>query len=296
MGDMIKPQGRVKNIFAYLKDSVRFHDMDNPFFVQVVFLLELIILFGGYWFARPYVQDFYVVFEQMSVRLQEQLTVKNFDLSFMTTELYTKMWDSMTSILLIFFVIKSVSFFVGLLYATYYHYSLTQPSMKGQERILTFLRRLPKLIAFNFLFYFVYLILALVLLMVTGIITLLMPVLSVMTLILPMFFIIAGILFMFKDLLIVEFDVGILKNFKKSLDITKDSRKNIVVNGLWPVCIGGIVSLLTIDVQNPMLSLFISSFFEVVILFVSQRLMVLMFIDAASLARQDKKEIHTESV
>ena len=89
--------------------------------------------------------------------------------------------------------------------------------------------------------------------------------------------------------MILEFDVGIIRNFKKSMDITKGCKKRIVFNGLWPHSMTLILSTLAVDIQNPMLSLFIVAFFEVIILLISQRLIALMFIDAASLERHDNK-------
>lgn len=289
MDNQIKSQGRVRPIFAYIKESVKFYDLENPVIAQVVFLVQLVILFGGYWFARPYTQDFSIVFEQMNVRLQNQLESKILDMSFMTSELYTRMVDSMLAIFLIFIVIRSLSLCVSLFYGTYYHFSLTQPSIKGSQRALLFLRRLPKLILFNVMFYIAYFFVVFILLIITGILTLIVPFFSVLSLLLPLSVLALGALFMFKDLLIIEFDVGVFNNFKKSLDITQGCRKNVIINGLWPMCIGGIVTLFAMDVQNPMLALFISAFLEVIVLLMTQRLTVLMFADAASLERQDKK-------
>ncbi len=284
---IMKPQGRVRPIFAYIKDSIKFYDLEKPLVAQIIFLLQLGILFGGYWFARPYTQEFSILFEQVSVNFQEQWG-KAFDITFLNSELYYRMVDSMMTLLLIFLTIKVLSFLITLFYGTYYHFSLTQPSMKGSQRFLLFLRRLPKLIFFNILFYIAYFFVAMVLILASGFITLMVPIFSVFTLLLPFTLFGMGALFIFKDLLIIEFDLGILKNFKKSWEITKGCRKNVIVNGLWPLFLGGLISLFAIDVGHPLLALFISAFFEVIVILVTQRLTVLMFADAASLERHDR--------
>jgi hypothetical protein len=115
------------------------------------------------------------------------------------------------------------------------------------------------------------------------------PALMIIATFLPFTILAVDMLFIFKNLLIVEFDVGIFKNFKSSLDITKGCKNRVILNGLWPHFLGLILSTFAIDIQNPILALFIVAFFEVIIMLIFQKLTVLMFIDAASIERKDKK-------
>jgi hypothetical protein len=105
---------------------------------------------------------------------------------------------------------------------------------------------------------------------------------------LPIVVLAIDMLFIFKNLLIIEFDTGVFQNFKVALDITKDCRRRVIFNGLWPHFLGLILSTFAIDVQNPVLAIFMVSFFEVIVLLIFHRLTALMFIDAASLERKDK--------
>lgn len=276
-------QARVKPIFAYIKDSLKFYDTDNQLVSQIVFVLQLAVIFGGYLFARPYTQELFVYFEQYTNKLQSLIGTNNFDITALSDDLFM-MIDAMSVVMLIIVVIKSVTFIISLYYGTCYFFSQTQPEMKGPERTAVFFKRLPKIILFNFLFYF-----ALGLLSLSGMIVLVIPIFSGLIMILPFVLLIINTVFIFKDLLIIEFDVNIFRNFKKSLDITKGCRKNIIMNGLWPLCLSLLVSLFAVDVQNPMLSLFIAAFIEAIFLLISQRLTVLMFLDAASLERRGKK-------
>ncbi len=282
---------RVKPILAYLKDSIKFYDIQNPFVAQIIFILQLAILFSGYVFSRPYMQEFYIAFEQVNVRLQEQLQAKALDMSLLTSDIYISMINSFMAIVLVLFVVKSLSSLISLFYGTYYYYGLTNSTMKGAQKALIFFKRLPKIIVFNILFYVAFYFVVLVLVLLTGIITMIIPIFSVLTLALPLVILALNTVFTFKDLLIIEFDIGIFRNFKKSLDLTKGCKKNVILNSLWPLCMGWLLSFFAVDIQNALLSLFIAAFLEVIILLISQRLTALMFIDAASLERQDKKPV-----
>jgi hypothetical protein len=44
-GAMNRP--KVKSIFFYLKDVVRFYDTDKPAIARIIFVLELLVMFGG---------------------------------------------------------------------------------------------------------------------------------------------------------------------------------------------------------------------------------------------------------
>lgn len=283
---MMKSQGRVRSITAYIRDAIKFYDLENPRVAQIMFIIQLGILFGGYWLVRPYTQNFFVVFEQFSVKLLEQEKMAS-DLALIDFQLYMQLAEAIIPILLIILMIRILSYFAMMFYGTYYHFSLTQPSVKGAERFQLLLRRLPKLIVFNILFYTGLLALAFAVMLITSIISVFMPIVSVLSYILYMGFFAIGIVFMFKDYLIIEFDVGIFNNFKKSWHITKGCRKNVIVNGLWPLCLNMLATLIAIDVENALLALFISSFFEAIVLMIKQRLTVLMFADAASLERHD---------
>ena len=54
--------------------------------------------------------------------------------------------------------------------------------------------------------------------------------------------------------------------------------------------LGFLLNMFSVDVNNAVLSLFISAFLESIILLVTQRMSVLMFLDAASLERKDGKQ------
>jgi hypothetical protein len=288
---------RVKPLFAYLKESAKFYDTRNPFIAQIIFVLELAVIFGGNILAKPYTDEFAKTFEQINVQIQSQLQSNNLNLTLLNSELFINLSDSLTNVLLIMLAINSVSFIVGLFYGTYYYFSLTDPSIKDSRAASIFFRRLPKLIMFNILFYCIFFIIILVLMLVFGLASVFVSFFAFFLALLPMIFLILNALFIFKDLLIIEYNIGILRNFKKAWDITKDSRRNIILNGLWPVLTGWLLSTLAADLRNQMLSMFIAAFIDVIIVLMTQRLAALMFIDAASLERHDKKtESNTKSI
>lgn len=280
---------RVKSFGQYFRDAIKFYDLDKQFVVQAVFLLELAVVFGGYILAIPYVQRFIQHYEQFISELSSKSESGLFNLSVIYSESYQNLAGALISLLIFFVAIKAVSFIVSLLYGTQYFYSLSEPSFSSLKRIGIFFTRLPKILLFNVLFYAVFFLGTMLLLMTVGIAILLIPFLSVITFIVPFFALAVHALFVFKDLLIIEFDVGVFKNFAKTYSLTKGSRRSIIVNMLWPYLLGFLINIVSVDGRNIMLSLFVSSFLEVIVLFITRRLSVLMFMDVASLERKDKK-------
>ncbi|NLE25443.1 MAG: hypothetical protein GX625_08895 [Clostridiaceae bacterium] len=289
---MDKQQGqqcRVKSIFFYLKESLKFYDVDKPTVAQVVFVLILAVVFGGYIVARPYTEKVFLYYEQISVSLMEQVGAKSVDFSLINMEIVYKMLESTMVVLAIYAVIKAVTYIIAIYYGTFYFYSLTDPTTTWTQRTAIFLKKLAKIIIFNILFYGIFATIVFLIFMLTIFIAMFFPGIILVTTFLPFIVLAVDMLFIFKNLLIIEFDTGIFKNFKVSLDITKGCKRKVIFNGLWPHFLGLILSTFAIDVQNPILALFIVSFFEVMVLLIFQRLTSLMFIDAASLERKDKK-------
>ncbi|MCX7772416.1 MAG: hypothetical protein N2376_04810 [Clostridia bacterium] len=289
MDNRLNPNSKVKPIYYYLKESLKFYDMEKPVVAQIIFVIQLAVIFGGYVFAMPYTQAFFKNFEQINTKLQTQLTSGAFDLNFLNSDLYINTMNAFFTMLMIIFAIKALSFLVGLFYGTYYYFGMTHPAKTGLQRAGVFFSRLPKLILFNVLFYIAFYFGIMLLVLTLGVATMIIPIFSVLTILLPVAVLALNTLFLFKDLLIIEFDIGIFRNFKKSLELTKNSKKNIIMNALWPLCISWLISIFAIDINNAMLSTFIASFLEVITIMVSQRLTSLMFLDAASLERLDKK-------
>ncbi|NLU51896.1 MAG: hypothetical protein GXX10_03400 [Clostridiaceae bacterium] len=272
---------RVKSIYAYLKEALRFYDTDNPRVAQISFVIQLFVIFGGYIMMGPYARDFYSMLEKIGT--------SGFNLSLINSEAYKAMINSAVNIMAIMAAIRVITYFVSLFYGVWYYHGRVQPSLSGKERASVFFKRLPKLIFYNFVFYAVFFIIAIVCLTATEILAYIFPLFAVLTIMMPIIFLIIDTLFIFKDLLIVEFDSGFFRTIKKSLDVTKGCRKNVVVNALWLLFLRWILNALSMDMQNQMLALFIMSFMEVIFLLTFQRLTVLMYIDAASLEQNAQK-------
>ena len=284
----------VKPIFAYFKDSFRFHHMDNPIIPQTVFVVILAIIFSGNLIARPYVQSFQIYYEQFAVQFSE-LNLETVDIavvySMFETELFKQLINTIIIAGGILLIIKILSYFVALFYGSYYFYSLTRPETTLSQRINMFLQRLPKIIGFNALFYFILVFAFITFILLLALIGMVLPALVVLIApAIPILIIIIDLVFIFKNLLIIEFDPAILQNFKKSFDIVKKFTGRIVSNGLFPHILALMLTAIAADINNQLLSLFIVAFFEVIILLFAQRLIVLMFIDLTSL-KSDKADV-----
>jgi hypothetical protein len=281
---------KVKSIFVYLKDVIRFYDTDKPAIARIVFVLELIVLFGGYYMAMPFIQKFARAYADFGNQIPGNLSLLNLNLDFLQSETYMSMVQSISVVLAILVAIKSLSFLLALFYGTHYYLGITEPSSAGMKRTGIFFSRLPKLILFNILYYVLFYIATALAMVAVLVVSLFIPLLSVIIVVFPLLLMLVDSLFVFKDLLIIEFNPGIINNFKKTLGLTKNNTKNIIVNMLWPATAGWALSSMATDINNAMLSLFITCFLQVILMLMSQRLVALMFIDAASMERRDSKK------
>lgn len=286
-------ESRIKPIYAYLKESIKFYDIDQPLVAQITFVLQLAVVFGGYILAKPYTEKFFFYYEQISNKFLSQIDAKNYDLSILNSDVAINMINTFLIMLSIYFLSKAIAYLFGIFYGSYYLMSLTSTESSLSQRISILAKRFPKIIIFNILFYGAFAFIVALLFLTVGVASLIVPLFMLLSPLLPFAILAFDTLFIFKNLLIVEFDVGVFRNFKKSLDITKGCKRKVVVNGLWPVCLGLLLSTFSIGMENPLLSLFILAFFEIIIHLITQRLTALMFIDAASLERKDgkKKEV-----
>ncbi|HPU22321.1 MAG TPA: hypothetical protein PL099_05010 [Thermoclostridium caenicola] len=283
---------KVRLINAYFKESIKFYDLDRPVVARVIFVLLLGVLFGGYLLARPFVFDLYTQYEQLFIRLQENMSLDSLNSVLFASGAYETIARSFMYVALIFLGIRVLTFFISLFYGSWYFFGLTNPQMYGAQRTSVFFARLPKIILFNLLFYAaIYVVVA-----VMVVATVYVPGLAVFTALLPMVILIVSTLYVFKDLLIIEFDVGPVRNFRKSLELTRNSRKYVISNMMSLYALGWLLNLFSMDVENAALALFISAFLESMLKLITQRLSVLMFIDAASLERKDRVSNQDETL
>jgi len=287
-GAMNRP--KVKSIFFYLKDVVRFYDTDKPAIVRIIFVLELLVMFGGYYLALPYIQRLTKDYSDFANQMSGNLSLTNLKLEFLQSEAYMGMVQSIGVVLVILVAIKALSFFLAQFYGTHYYLGVTEPSSTSMKRTGIFISRLPKLILFNIVYYVLFYIATALAMAAVLLVSLFIPLFSVVITLFPLLLMLVDSLFVFKDLLIIEFNPGIINNFKKALGLTKNNTRNIIVNMLWPAALGWALSSLSTDADNAMLSLFITSFLQVILMLMSQRLVALMFVDAASMERRDTKK------
>jgi hypothetical protein len=277
---------RVKPITSYLKESIRFYDLDKPALARMVFLLELAVLFVGYLVIRPYTLSFFKYGQPIAKQLESDWSFETLSRIMDSTE-YANMVSSLVSIAVITLAMWAVSFLITGFFCAYYFLQLTNPQMSAGSRVSLFFQRLPKIILFNILFYIAFYIGAGVIMLLARIIAGIIPFIEMF---IPLAILALGTLFVFKDLLIVEFNVGIFLNFKKTIELTESGRKNVVANMMWPAAISWLLNYLAMYSCNSVLSVFICAFLEVIVLLIGQRLTALMFIDAASLPRQGRTD------
>jgi hypothetical protein len=140
---------------------------------------------------------------------------------------------------------KSTILFLAQFYGTHYYLGVTEPSSTSMKRTGIFISRLPKLILFNIVYYVLFYIATALAMAAVLLVSLFIPLFSVVITLFPLLLMLVDSLFVFKDLLIIEFNPGIINNFKKALGLTKNNTRNIIVNMLWPAALGWALSSLS---------------------------------------------------
>ncbi len=278
--------GKVKSIVYYLKDAIKFYDTENPWVARILFVVMLGIIFGSYWLTSPFTQTFFENAKSFSTYMKEN-GVAAIGPSMLSVQPYLDMLRPLLMVMLILGGVQVLNYFIGMVYGTYYYSGLTHPETSLRERLMLFVSRLPKLIVFNILFYLAFGVAIGAYVIITALLTMLFPLFAVLILMSSVLILIVSALFVFKDYLIIEFNPSLKLNLRKTLDITKNSKKNIIINVTWPICIQWLLSGLIADVGDAVLAMFIASFLEAVLQLIRQRLVVLMFMDAACMERKD---------
>ncbi len=291
-----QPQ-KVKNIFFYLKDAFRFHEVGIPYFVQILFVLMLAILFGGYVFALPYAEEMNRVSSIIMTKLQELSASGNPDAanisSVLTPEIMERMMASLGSFLAWMLTAKIVVQALSLFYAYVYHQKRVMPATPFVGAVKGFIAILPKLILSNLLFYGLLLLAGIAMSVVFAVIGLVLPPLALLLAGgLPILFLVATSLFVFRDLSVMVGNAGPVRSFAAAWRLTNGCRRVVVGNMMMMYIIGMVVSWISVGISSQTLvATFAASFFEALLLLVSQRLTVRMYEDARGMVIKETKSV-----
>ena len=118
MQERMSPIQKVKPIAAYLKEAVKFYDLDKPAITQFVFVIQLLVTFGSYLLMQPYTLRLIKYANEINMILPAQKPGM-IDFTFLYSDSYPaiaeasmKLLDAFLAIIAILILSKIIVFFV----------------------------------------------------------------------------------------------------------------------------------------------------------------------------------------
>jgi len=282
-------QQKVKNAFFYLKDSFRFHDVGVPYFVQIIFVTMLAILFAGYVLSLPYAEEMNRVSIIIMTKLQEIAGAgdpNTADVSgVVTPDIAERMIAALGGFVGLMLIAKVIVQALSLFYAYVWHLKRVTPGMPFSLAAQGFLKVLFRLALNNLLFYGALVLAGVAMTVSFAVIGMLLPPLALLLVsLLPILFFIATSVFAFRDMSVMVGNAGVLRAFRAAWRLTNGCRRAVLSNMMLMYIIGMAVSWVAVGISSQTLvATFAASFFEVLLLLVTQRLIVRMYEDARGL-------------
>jgi FlaA1/EpsC-like NDP-sugar epimerase len=117
----------------------------------------------------------------------------------------------------------------------------------------------------------------------------LLPIASFLLFLLPVVWLFIQVIFVFKDITLLDTRAGILKNFRVSWKLSAGNRVMIGRNIFFIVFLNMIISMVSVG-THVMLSMFVVSFLEVIVLLIRQRLVALMYLNRTRKQKEEPAE------
>ncbi|UZQ86340.1 hypothetical protein ODU73_000766 [Thermoclostridium stercorarium] len=282
-------QNKVQPFFIYFKKMMKFYDLKARGVPQVLFVLLLAVSFGLVLLVRPLVLDYTIYVQQVYNAYMDILSSENAEdpsllfkkiMELQNSETFSQLMSSSVKIigfsLLQQILLKLLSYFYLGAYLCDLEYE--RPSMSCYLR--KFLKALPRFIGFNLFFYLGLVIVFIAVTFLFALITALVPVLyfavNLVIFLIPVVWFIIQVIFIFKDITFLDTGVSIWRNFRLSAGLSSGNRFTIAKNIIFIVCLNLVIQMFSFESQ--LVTLFIVSFLEVIILLIKQRLIALMYL------------------
>lgn len=290
-------EGTIRHFTYYFRRMLKFYELKVQGVPQVLFVLLLAAAFGFRLLLRPLVFDMSIYQQQIVIAYQDIFAAGDMtDPSIMEklmkipfSEEYAQFislfFKSMGLILVQQIVMMLLSYFYLGAYLT--DLDLTNASMA--QYMKKFFRALPRYAAFNILFFLAVGILAVVIIFLSSLVIMLAPPLYMLIFTLPIGWFIIRIIFIFKDITFLDTGVRVIDNFSLSLKLSKGNRVMIGRNIFFLVFLNMIIGMVSIG-SNVLLTMFVTSFFEVIVLLFRQRLTALMYYSRTRKIREESAE------
>lgn len=277
-------QKTIKHFAFYFKKMMKFYELKVQGVPQVLFILLLAASFGLRILLQPFASELSIYQQQMLNSLQSAIpqdALTNPAALEALTEIifsggYARLIELLLKTLGFIFLQQIIMMLLSFFYLGSYMVDLENTNPTISQYVKKYLVALPRYIIFNLLFYLCAGILLLAIMMVSSIAAMILPVFSFIILLLPVGWLVIQVLFIFKDAIFLDTGVGVIKNFGLSLKLSLGNRIMIGRNIFFIVFLNWIIGIIS-AVNSVLVSMFVFSFLEVIVLLIGQRLTALMY-------------------
>ena len=268
---------------------MKFYDLKANAVPQVLFVLLLAISFGFRVLVQPLKMDYFIYSQQIYNTLPDVQATENLStqlhtmIEFQNSEVFLSFITILLKIVGILTLQKILMALLLFFYLGGYLVDLEGPSSSFAVYANKFFKALPRYLLFNIIFYVALLIIVLIVVFIMSFAMLVFPMFAFASSFLAWFII--QVVFIFKDITFLDTGVSVWRNFKTSIQLSKGYGFFIGRNIIFIYFLSLLINMFTIESQ--LVSMFIISFFEVIILQIRQRLVALMYISRTRKPKED---------
>lgn len=280
-------QVTIKHFTYYFRRMMKFYDLKVQGVPQALFVLLLAVLFGSGILINPLIGELNINYQQfLAIYNDFSSTPENIDafMTFFLSEEYAQMVETMLKIFGIIVIQYALSMLLSFFYLGAYLVDLEANEVSFSAYMRKFLTALPRFIGFQVLFFIGLGILGVFFLFFISLLAVILPLMYFVIVLLPFAWLVIEAIFIFKEITLLDTGVGIFKNFALSWKLSAGNRFMIGRNIFFIVLLSMFVRMFVVG-SNVLLSLFITSFIEVIVLLIKQRLIALMYISRTRVAR-----------
>lgn len=273
---------------------MKFYELKVQGVPQVIFLLLLAASFGLRVLLQPYITELFIYQQQVQNSIQTAMSQGSLAdpgavealTGIIFSEEYTQLISLMFRVLGFIFIQQIVIMFLSFFYLGSYMVDQETITPTLSQYVKKYLKALPRYIVFNLLYFLCVGILIVIIMVVSSFAAMFLPILSFIIILLPIGWFIIQAMFIFKDATFLDTGVGVFRNFILSLKLSSGNRIIICKNIFFIVFLNWIIGIISAN-NSILVTLFIFSFLEVIVLLIRQRLTALMYLERTRVEKSD---------
>lgn len=282
-------QNKIGHFFVYLRRMMKFYDIKARGVPQVLFVLLLAVSFGFVILLQPIALDYNIYVQQVYNTYIDILSSENIEDSSVLLKSLLELRNSEMFLELIAISLKIIGYMLlqqilmkilAYFYMGAYLCDLENEGFSFACYFRKFLKAFPRYAGFNIIFYLVLFLVFIAVIFIYILLTAFIPILSFasgfVVYLIPLAWFIIQVIFIFKDIVFLDTGVSIWRNFRLSVQLSAGNRSIIAKNIIFIVFLNMLIRMFTF--KSMLVSLFVVSFLEVIILLIRQRLVVLMYL------------------